>query len=153
LWWNFSPAKIFMGDGGAMMLGFLVGTLALTLRIRTASPGGAWLAALFTVAVPILDTALVSVSRLRRGLVPFTNPGKDHLGHRLVNCGMGIRGSVLAMYTLAVICASLAVFCTRLPAGQVTAIALAALVCLAVAIAVLERAPFEHQQPRPGRFA
>jgi UDP-GlcNAc:undecaprenyl-phosphate GlcNAc-1-phosphate transferase len=153
LWWNFSPAKIFMGDGGAMMLGFLVGTLALTLRIRTASPGGAWLAALFTVAVPILDTALVSVSRLRRGLVPFTNPGKDHLGHRLVNCGMGIRGSVLAMYAVAVICESLAVFCTRLPAGQVTAIALAALVCLAVAIAVLERAPFEHQQPRPGRFA
>jgi UDP-GlcNAc:undecaprenyl-phosphate/decaprenyl-phosphate GlcNAc-1-phosphate transferase len=148
LWWNFSPAKIFMGDGGAMMLGFLVGTFALTLRIRTASRGAAWLTALFIVAVPILDTTLVSVSRLRRGLIPFTNPGKDHLGHRLANCGMGTRGSVVVMYTVAVICGSIALFCTQLTAGQVTAIALAALICLAVGIAALERVPFEHQQPR-----
>ena len=76
--WNFSPAKIFMGDGGAMLLGFLVATLALKLRVSARALSAAWLVPVLVLAVPIFDTTLVSISRLRRGLLPFTTPGKDH---------------------------------------------------------------------------
>ncbi len=153
LGWNFTPAKIFMGDGGAMMLGFLAGTLSLMLSIRTSSRTAAWVTPLFILAVPILDTTLVSVSRLRRGLIPFTSPGKDHLGHRLANCGLGIRSSVLVMYTSAIICGSVAVLCSRLTTGKVAAVAFAGLSLLAGCVAVLERLPYERQQSGPRTFA
>src|SRR5271168_5016766 len=102
--WNFNPAKIFMGDGGAMFLGFLMATLGLKVR-----PDGTpfplnWLVPILILAVPIFDTTLVSISRARRGLLPFTSPGKDHTAHRLSNLGMGHRGAVLAMYSGAIVC-------------------------------------------------
>src|SRR6202045_1602436 len=98
--WNFKPAKIFLGDGGAMFLGFLMATLALKLRLEHAAPLAAWLAPLLILGAPIFDTTLVTISRARRGLVPFSTPGKDHSAHRLANAGLGQRGAVLAMYLL-----------------------------------------------------
>src|ERR1700758_138838 len=69
--WNFKPAKIFMGDGGAMLLGFLMATLGLKLRLEHATPGAALLVPVLLLAVPIFDTTLVTISRSRRGLLPF----------------------------------------------------------------------------------
>lgn len=146
LWWNFTPAKIFMGDGGAMMLGFTVATLALSLCVKSRTPGGAWLAPLFVLAVPILDTSLVSVSRLRRGRIPFTTPGKDHVGHRLANTGIGIRASVLSMYALAAICGLAAILLTRLNPRELAAAGAVSLLCFAAAIAFLERLPYQRQE-------
>lgn len=147
--WNFSPAKIFLGDGGAMLLGFLLATLALKLRLTVRAPNAAWLVPLFVLAVPILDTSLVSISRLRRGLVPFTSPGKDHLGHRLANSGLGNRDAVLTMYAIEIICGSIAIISTRLTSGQISALTVAAIVALAGAIALLECLPYERQQAQP----
>src|SRR5580698_10177911 len=101
--WNFNPAKIFMGDGGAMFLGFLMATLGLKVH-----PDGVpfpinWLIPVLIVGVPIFDTTLVSISRARRGLLPFTSPGKDHTAHRLSNLGLGHRGAVLMLYLFAVL--------------------------------------------------
>src|SRR5271168_2928877 len=93
--WNFKPAKIFMGDGGAMFLGFLMATLGLKLRLEEANHISAWLAPLLILGVTIFDTTLVTISRSRRGLLPFATPGKDHAAHRLANLGMGHRGAVL----------------------------------------------------------
>src|SRR5262249_2560555 len=95
LCWNFNPAKIFMGDGGAMLLGFLMAALALKLRLVGVSHGAAWLVPVFILGVPIFDTIMVSISRSRRGLLPFATPGKDHTAHRLANCGLGTRRAVL----------------------------------------------------------
>src|SRR5580700_3711780 len=97
--WNFNPAKIFMGDGGAMFLGFLMATLALKLRPE-GQPPAIWLVPLLILGVPIFDTTLVSISRSRRGLLPFTTPGKDHTAHRLSNLGLHQRGAVLMLYAL-----------------------------------------------------
>src|SRR5450432_3113806 len=97
--WNFKPDKIFMGDGGAMFLGFLMATLGLKLRPDGAPFPITWLIPVLILGVPIFDTTLVSISRARRGLLPFTSPGKDHTAHRLANLGMGHRGAVLAMYS------------------------------------------------------
>src|SRR5690242_14329660 len=107
--WNFTPAKIFMGDGGAMLLGFLIATLALMVRVTANSPDAACLAPVLVLGVPIFDAGLVSFSRLRRGLLPFTSPGKDHTGHRLANSGLGLRTSVLTMYAMGIGCGLLAI--------------------------------------------
>jgi UDP-GlcNAc:undecaprenyl-phosphate/decaprenyl-phosphate GlcNAc-1-phosphate transferase len=144
--WNFTPAKIFMGDGGAMLLGFLLATLALTVHVNAVSPNAACLAPVLVLAVPILDTALVSFSRLRRGLVPFTSPGKDHAGHRLANSGLGTRSSVLVMYAMGFTCGLLAILCTRLNSGWLSILVMTILLAFAVAVALLESMPFERQQ-------
>src|SRR5205814_5967762 len=63
--WNFKPAKIFMGDGGAMFLGFLMATLGLKLRLSSANHMAALLTPMLILGVTIFDTTLVSVSRAR----------------------------------------------------------------------------------------
>src|SRR3974390_2782707 len=112
--WNFKPAKIFMGDGGAMFLGFLMAALGLKLRIEHASPLANLLAPVLILSATIFDTTLVTVSRSRRGLLPFTTPGKDHSAHRLANLGFGQRGAVLAMYLVGAACGGAAVLITYL---------------------------------------
>ena len=143
--WNFSPAKIFMGDGGAMLLGFLMATLSLKLRVNAVSPHAGWLAPILVLAVPIFDTALVSVSRLRRGLVPFTSPGKDHTGHRLAKSGLGTRASVLVLYGMGTIGGFLAILSTRINTSWVNSLAVLVLLGLIAAIALLECLPYERQ--------
>jgi UDP-GlcNAc:undecaprenyl-phosphate GlcNAc-1-phosphate transferase len=145
--WNFSPAKIFMGDGGAMLLGFLVATLALKLRVRTISQNAVWLMPIFVLAVPIFDTALVSFSRIRRGLIPFKSPGKDHTAHRLANLGVGTRESVLIMYAIGICGGLLAILSTRLNSSGLSTLAAMVLVGMAGAIMLLECLPFERQGP------
>ncbi len=143
--WNFKPAKIFMGDGGAMFLGFLMATLGLKLRLVHANHLSGWLAPLLILGVTIFDTTLVSVSRSRRGLLPFTTPGKDHTAHRLSNLGWGHRGAVLALYSLGAISGGAAILVAYLPprSAAIAAVVAAALVLLGVAL--LERAPYERQ--------
>ena len=143
--WNFSPARMFMGDGGAMFLGFLVAALALQLRVNPASRTAAWLVPILIVGVPILDTTLVSVSRLGRGLIPFTSPGKDHTGHRLANYGLGTRGAVLLMYGAGMGFGLLAIVCIRLGPGEIAPLGALLVLALVAAIAALEYLPFERQ--------
>src|SRR6202140_2416507 len=98
--WNFKPAKIFMGDGGAMFLGFMMATLGLKLRLEQPNRLSAWIVPVLVLGATIFDTTLVTISRSRRGLLPFATPGKDHVAHRLANLGLGQRGAVLALYFL-----------------------------------------------------
>ena len=143
--WNFKPAKIFMGDGGAMFLGFLMATLGLKLRLSNVSPRLEWLPPVLVLGVPIFDTTLVSISRMRRGLLPFATPGKDHAAHRIANLGLGQRNAVLALYGAGIIFGLLALLVTRLSAQQ--SLVLAALVIAAIfaGVVFLERVPFERQ--------
>src|ERR1700675_1552676 len=151
--WNFKPAKIFMGDGGAMFLGFLMATLALKLRLEGANHISAWLAPLLILGVTIFDTTLVTISRSRRGLLPFAAPGKDHAAHRLANLGLGHRGAVISMYFLGVLSGGAAVLVSYL---QPTAAVLVALVAFAIVLGgvlLLERAPYERQAQKPAAFS
>ena len=144
--WNFNPAKIFMGDGGAMLLGFLMATLGLKIRPESAAYfPAAWLVPVLILGATIFDTTLVSVSRVRRGLIPFTTPGKDHAAHRLANLGLGHRGAVLVLYLLGAVLGGFAILVPRLSPQAAYTLA-AALACAGlVAIVLLERAPFERQ--------
>jgi UDP-GlcNAc:undecaprenyl-phosphate/decaprenyl-phosphate GlcNAc-1-phosphate transferase len=81
--WNLAgPAKIFLGDGGSMPIGFLVAALAMAAS-RQASGGNAGiLLAALLAGLPLLDATLVSISRTRRR-VPLVTGGRDHLTHRI----------------------------------------------------------------------
>jgi UDP-GlcNAc:undecaprenyl-phosphate GlcNAc-1-phosphate transferase len=143
--WNFNPAKIFMGDGGAMFLGFLMATLGLKVRPDSTLFPLNWLVPVLILAVPIFDTTLVSISRARRGLLPFTSPGKDHTAHRLSNLGMGHRGAVLAMYVGAIVCGTIALFIPNFSSGTTyTVIGLLVLGALA-GVFFLEGLPYDRQ--------
>jgi UDP-GlcNAc:undecaprenyl-phosphate/decaprenyl-phosphate GlcNAc-1-phosphate transferase len=148
--WNFKPAKIFMGDGGAMFLGFLMATLGLKLRLDNGTNLAGWLAPLLVLGATIFDTTLVSISRLRRGLLPFATPGKDHAAHRLANIGFGQRGAVLAMYLAGALCGGAAILVTYLSTWIAALVALAIVILMAVAIVWLERAPYERQKNERG---
>src|SRR5258708_3815406 len=144
--WNFKPAKIFMGDGGAMFLGFLMATLALKLRpVLTAGHKAAWLIPIFILGATIFDTTLISISRSRRGFIPFTTPGKDHAAHRLSNLFKSQRSAVLALYALGAVFGLLALAISRLPAFPAYSVAGAGGVAALAAIALLELAPYERQ--------
>jgi UDP-GlcNAc:undecaprenyl-phosphate/decaprenyl-phosphate GlcNAc-1-phosphate transferase len=144
--WNFKPAKIFMGDGGAMLLGFLMATLALKLRVENATNLAGWLAPLLILSATIFDTTLVTISRSRRGLLPFATPGKDHSAHRLANLGLGQRGAVLTMYLAGALGGGAAVWICYLSTKGAAAVGGVALLVSLVAVALLERAPFEKQR-------
>ena len=144
--WNFKPAKIFMGDGGAMFLGFLMATLALKLRMENSTNLSSWLAPVLILSATIFDTTLVTISRSRRGLLPFATPGKDHSAHRLANLGLGQRGAVLTMYLLGVFGGTMGVLVTSLSKWQAAALALVVIALMLAAIAWLERAPYERQK-------
>lgn len=149
--WNFKPAKIFMGDGGAMFLGFMLATLSVKLRLTHTPQEVAWMIPVLVLAVPVFDTTLITISRLRRGLVPPASPGKDHTAHRLANLGLGQRRAVLVIYGAGIFFGVLAVVLSRPSVLQLLVFG-AVLVFTALAgVAVFETFPYERQQPAEAR--
>jgi UDP-GlcNAc:undecaprenyl-phosphate GlcNAc-1-phosphate transferase len=101
LFFNFRPARIFMGDGGSMFLGYTLATVAMSVQ-----QGGGTLAAILVptvvLAVPIFDTTFVTVTRLLEGR-PVTQGGNDHTMHRLVLLGLSERHTVLLLYGVSMV--------------------------------------------------
>ena len=97
LLWNKSPAKIYMGDAGALFLGVLVAVLTIRLNPGITPKFNSFAILPMLLAVPILDTCIAVFSRIRRGISPFTG-GKDHLSHRLMRKGFSKRGSAYCLW-------------------------------------------------------
>jgi UDP-GlcNAc:undecaprenyl-phosphate GlcNAc-1-phosphate transferase len=146
--WNFKPAKIFMGDGGAMFLGFLMATLAAKMRFANMHHRISWIAPLLILGVPIFDTTLVTISRSRRGLLPFATPGKDHVAHRINNLGLSQRAAVLVLYGAGGLFGLLALLLGRLSLLGAYLVGAGTLATIGIAVYLLERAPYERQQKR-----
>jgi UDP-GlcNAc:undecaprenyl-phosphate GlcNAc-1-phosphate transferase len=104
--YNFNPASIFMGDAGSLFLGFILAAVGIKLRFPEGIQIVTWMVPVLILGLPLFDTALVIISRLRRGFNPLTTPGKDHTSHRLVAMGYTRREAVLICY---LICAGLGV--------------------------------------------
>ena len=113
LFYNLNPARIFMGDTGSLFLGFTLAALAIKLRFPDNSAFVTWMVPVLVLAVPIFDTTLVIVSRLRRHLNPLTTPGKDHLSHRLARLTGSPREAVLICYLLGFLAGMVATFVTQ----------------------------------------
>jgi UDP-GlcNAc:undecaprenyl-phosphate GlcNAc-1-phosphate transferase len=129
--YNFNPALIFMGDSGALFLGFMLAATGIKLRFPTHPLLATWFIPIVVLALPIFDTTLVFVSRLRRGLNPLTHPGTDHISHRLVARGFTRREAVLILYLVAIALGVMAMLCTQIDvAASFIVLASAALVGL-----------------------
>ena len=111
--YNFSPASIFMGDTGSLFLGFMLAAIGIKLRFPANVPFVTWMVPIIVMGVPIFDTTLVFISRLRRGKNPLTTPGKDHLSHRLVARGFTTREAVMSHYLISGIYGMVAILVTQ----------------------------------------
>jgi UDP-GlcNAc:undecaprenyl-phosphate/decaprenyl-phosphate GlcNAc-1-phosphate transferase len=104
--WNFHPAKIFMGDSGAMLLGLMMAIATISgVGRNLEGPSGGDLAViaipvilpLLVLAVPLLDVILAVVRRMRRG-IGISHADKQHIHHRLMDIGHSHRQAVVLMY-------------------------------------------------------
>ena len=97
LMWNKSPAKIYMGDAGALFLGVVLSVLTIRLNPGIAPKWNSISLLPMLLAVPILDTCVAVFSRIYRGISPFTG-GKDHLSHRLMRRGLSKQGTAFTLW-------------------------------------------------------
>ena len=97
---NFNPARIFMGDSGSLFLGYLLsGIVVLGAAKATPELALALLVPVAVMALPIVDTALVTIVRALHSR-PISQGGRDHLSHRLVALGLNERSAVLVLYAI-----------------------------------------------------
>ncbi|MBN1401757.1 MAG: undecaprenyl/decaprenyl-phosphate alpha-N-acetylglucosaminyl 1-phosphate transferase [Anaerolineae bacterium] len=111
--YNLNPASIFMGDAGSLFLGFVLASVGIKLRFPDNVHFVTWMIPVIVLGLPILDTTLVVISRLRRGLNPLTTPGKDHVSHRLVRVGYTQREAVLILYLAGCVLGVIAMYLTQ----------------------------------------
>ena len=108
LMWNKSPAKIYMGDAGALFLGIIISVATIRLNPGIDPTWKSLAVPVMLLAVPLLDTCVAVFSRLARGLSPLTG-GKDHLSHRLVRAGLSRRVAAVGLWSGSGVCAVMAV--------------------------------------------
>lgn len=99
LLWNKSPARIYMGDAGALFLGILIATLTIRFDPHADTKWISFSTKILLLAVPILDTSVAVISRLIRNISPFQG-GKDHLSHRLMRLGLSRPTAVIVLWAM-----------------------------------------------------
>ena len=149
---NFYPARIFMGDSGALLLGFLLATLAIEGLVKTAALATLVLP-LLVLAIPIVDTSFVFAKRLKYRQ-PLYEADRTHLHHRFMNIGFSQQRAVLYMYVWCGILAGAALATRFLPprprgdwdvsntliAGAIALLALAASIYIAYLLEIIKLA-------------
>jgi UDP-GlcNAc:undecaprenyl-phosphate GlcNAc-1-phosphate transferase len=154
---NFFPARIFMGDSGALVLGFTLATVSISGLLKTASTVVLFLP-LLVLAVPIMDTSFVVARRLKHGESPFA-PDQSHLHYRFLRRGYSQRRAAVTMWAWAASLGAAALATRFIPfrAGgvwhlwetvAVVAIACAALAFSAYVVYLLEIVKLTSARPR-----
>ncbi len=124
---NWHPAKIFLGEGGSLLVGFLLGVLAII-------SGGKIAIALLVMGLPILDVAWTIVRRLADGKNPFRFADRLHLHHRLYDLGLGQRRTVLIYYLISTVFGLSALFLQS--QGKMLALAVLLMIMLGLVISL-----------------
>lgn len=105
--WNGLAARFFLGDSGAQTLGFLLASFGILYNPLNRSPESSWIVPILLLGVPIFDTSLVVLSRIRRKQRVGTGR-RDHTYHRFIRLGMSPRYAVFSVHAMALIISSLA---------------------------------------------
>ncbi len=113
--YNFNPAQIFMGDGGAYFMGFTLAGVSIIGLVKAVTTMAVLLPYLI-LAVPLLDMSAVIVQRLRNGQSPFAADNR-HLHHRLLKAGLSHRRTVLFIYCLTLWAGCWALALSGMPSG------------------------------------
>jgi UDP-GlcNAc:undecaprenyl-phosphate GlcNAc-1-phosphate transferase len=109
LFWNRSPARIYMGDAGSLFLGSLMASVLVRFDPNPIAYPTFFFVPLFLIAIPLLDTSVVVISRIVRGVSPFKG-GRDHLSHRLMRIGIPKVRAVLLLWAMTAFFGVIAVF-------------------------------------------
>jgi len=148
LYYNFNPASIFMGDTGSLFLGFLLAAVGIKLRFPANSDIVTWMVPGLLLGVPLFDTTLVTLSRIRRG-IPISRGGKDHFSHRLVALGYTRREAVLILYLVQGALGVAALVVMQADVIQGYAVGLFVFAAAAVAAYRLEQVDLAETNPAP----
>ncbi len=147
--WNFAPAKVFMGDGGSLALGFMLAFLTTRTTYYDPASAGGWYAVfmpLLVLAVPLYDFASVTLIRISQGKSPFVGD-LQHFSHRLHRRGLSVRQTALVVYGATAITGVGGIALASLQPWQAVLIGLQTLLVLGV-IALFEFASASPQSKR-----
>ena len=106
LWWNRNPARIYLGDSGALFIGFILSISLMQFESNVESRIASALIPVFILALPIIDTSVAVVSRILRGVSIFQG-GRDHLSHRLISLGFSRKSAAYSLWILSAMLSSL----------------------------------------------
>jgi UDP-GlcNAc:undecaprenyl-phosphate GlcNAc-1-phosphate transferase len=112
--WNKSPAKIYMGDAGALFLGVIISVATIRVNPGVEPQWKSLAIPIILLAVPLLDTCVAVFSRIARGISPLTG-GMDHLSHRLVRGGLSRPIAVISLWSTSGVCTLLALAVYKYP--------------------------------------
>jgi UDP-GlcNAc:undecaprenyl-phosphate GlcNAc-1-phosphate transferase len=150
LFWNFPPAKIFMGDSGSLVIGFVLGVL--TVRTTFLPPGVDWGAGWYAVfapvivlALPLYDLTVVSIIRMSRGRSPFVGD-TNHFSHRLVARGMSKRTAVLCLYLITAATSIAAILLPHVTSTFAALLIICQTVLILGVVALLEQHPLPNNR-------
>ena len=133
--YNFNPASSFMGDMGALVLGFVLATIGIKLKF-TQPPDVTWMVPLLVLALPLFDISLVVFTRIMEGRSPG-QAGKDHTSHRLLSLGLSQRWTLFVLYSACLFFGTLGVLVTLAPPDRAFGIGLSGLALLGVLFIVM----------------
>jgi UDP-GlcNAc:undecaprenyl-phosphate GlcNAc-1-phosphate transferase len=114
LTYNFAPSSTFMGDMGALPLGYLLATLAIKLNFAAQPLGVTWMIPILVLALPIFDINLVVWTRLAEGRSP-TQAGRDHTSHRIQSVGFDARKTLFILYAMCALFGGIAFLVSAAP--------------------------------------
>jgi UDP-GlcNAc:undecaprenyl-phosphate GlcNAc-1-phosphate transferase len=134
--YNFSPSSIFMGDMGALVLGFILAILGIKLQFADQPLGVTWMIPILVLALPIFDICLVVFTRLMEGRSPG-QAGKDHTSHRLMSVGFSQRQTIFILYSACILFGLLGLAVSAAPADIALNVGLVGLALLAFLFLVM----------------
>jgi UDP-GlcNAc:undecaprenyl-phosphate/decaprenyl-phosphate GlcNAc-1-phosphate transferase len=129
--YNFNPANTFMGDMGALVLGFILAILGVKIEFGTQPLSVTWMVPLLVLALPLFDICLVVFTRISEGRSPGEG-GKDHSSHRLMSLGLSQRQTLMILYTMAIFFGTLGLLVSAAPVDAALRVGIAGLVLLAL---------------------
>lgn len=145
--YNFNPSSTFMGDMGALVLGFVLAVLGIKLEFGAQPLGVSWMVPVLVLGLPLFDITLVVMTRLLEGRSPG-EAGKDHTSHRLMSLGLSQRKTLMVLYALCALLGGVGLIVSVVPPPLALVVGLVTFLLLA-ALFVLMMWVRRHYQLRP----
>ena len=112
IFWNKKPASIYLGDTGALYIGFLLAAISIRIDINQLPQIDRIVIPILILIIPFIDTTQVVISRIYRGKSPFQG-GRDHVSHLLLNKGLSEKKVVVTIWLIAVFFAAIAIYFSK----------------------------------------
>ncbi len=148
--YNFNPASTFMGDMGALVLGFVLATLGIKLEFGALPPSVTWTVPILVLALPIFDICLVVFTRIMEGRSPG-QAGKDHTSHRLMSLGLSQRWTLFVLYGACLFFGMLGFMVSVAPPDRALLIGVSGLVLMGILFVLMMWVRRKYQLAEPAK--